>query len=384
MNSLKKYLLLLFLIANATAEYIALMSVSEILFYAVLGLSAIVVLTSNGFGGTYRNQCKEMYVLIGIYIIAQMLQMDVYTTPKMLYTISKVLVLCTMVYCVSNNHEYYSKDIIMPISYVIVALVAVGWVHNRYSSGGEDMGYLIFGFANRNAACTLSSIGYAGFLFMRDKLKNTDYICIAILLLTVLVGGSRNAVAMCVLITMVRFGVSAKMMFLGLVALVAIVFIFPSLGMEFEAITRIEGTFNGTVALDREDQREAAWWMALQRPWTGWGYNVENIGYAASLTEFGAHNGYYTSLKNLGFPLGGFFIFTIVWGGIKRLKLYFLKDRVLNFHLAVVVAILFGAYQEDYLVGVNQVTTNVFFWSFAVLGVWMSRNKALYKTLRMK
>ena len=375
MSSLKKHLLLLFLIANATAEYIALMSVSDILFYAMLGISALVVTTSNGFSSTYRNQCKEIFVLIGIYIIAQMLQMDVYTTPKMLYTLSKVLVLCTMVYCVSENFRYYSKDIIIPLSYVIVALVAIGWVHNRYGSGGEDLGYQVFGFANRNAACTLSSIGYAGFLFMRDKLKKTDYVCIAILLLTVLVGGSRNALAMCVLITMVRFGVSGKMMLLGLLLSIVIIYLLPSLGFELEALNRLEGTLKGTVALDREDQRQAALWMAMQRPWTGWGYNVENIGYAASLTEFGAHNGYYTSLKNLGFPLGSLLIYTVVWGGIKRLKLYFLKDRVLNFHLAVVVAILFGAYQEDYLVGVNQITTNVFFWSFTVLGVWMSRNK---------
>ena len=383
MSPLNKYLLLLFLIANATAEYIALMSVSDILFYAVLGLSTLVVLSNNGFGSKYRKECKSMFVLMGIYAIAQILQMDVYTTSKMLYTISKIVVLCTTVYCVSNNYDYYSKDIIMPFSYVIVALIAVGWVHNRYGYGGENMGYLIFGFANRNAACTLSSIGYAGFLFMRDKLKMTDYICIAILLLTVLIGGSRNALAMCILITMVRFGVSVRMMFVWLISIIAIIFILPSLGIEFEAITRIEGTFNGTVALDREDQRQAALWMAMQRPWTGCGYDVANIGYAASLTEYGAHNGYYTSLKNLGFPLGGLLIYTIVWGGIKRLKLYFLKDRVLNFHLAVVVAILFGAYQEDYLVGVNQITTNVFFWSFTVLGVWMSRNKALYKSLKI-
>lgn len=375
MSLLRKHLLLLFLIANATAEYIALMSVSDILFYAMLGISALVVTTSNGFSGTYRNQCKEIYVLIGIYIIAQMLQMDVYTTPKMLYTLCKVLVLCTMVYCVSENFMYYSKDIIIPLSYVIVALVAIGWVHNRYGSGGVDLGYQVFGFANRNAACTLSSIGYAGFLFMREKLKKTDYVCIAILLLTVLVGGSRNALAMCVLITMVRFGVSGKMMLMGLLLSIVFIYLLPSLGFEFEALNRLEGTLKGTVALDREDQRQAALWMAMQRPWTGWGYNVENIGYAAKLTKFGAHNGYYTSLKNLGFPLGSLLIYTVVWGGIKRLKLYLLKDRVLNFHLAVVVAVLFGAYQEDYLVGVNQITTNVFFWSFTVLGVWMSRNE---------
>ena len=45
MEFLRKYLLLLFLIANVTAEYILFMSVSKYLFYAALGLSVFFLLS---------------------------------------------------------------------------------------------------------------------------------------------------------------------------------------------------------------------------------------------------------------------------------------------------------------------------------------------------
>ena len=72
----------------------------------------------------------------------------------------------------------------------------------------------------------------------------------------------------------------------------------------------------------------------------------------------------------MGLPLGIAFIGTIAWGVLKRFKLYRLHDNILNYHLAVMASILFAANQEDYLVGVNQIITNMFFVSFVVTGLY--------------
>ena len=274
-------------------------------------------------------------------------------------------------FCISHNFEYYFKQTIRPLSYIILGLLLVGWFINKGEIGGDD--YITFGFANRNAACTLGSIGFAGFLFTSKKYSFKEYLFMAFLLLTILIGGSRNALAMCLLFIIVRYGLSGKLVFASLACIFFIVYVLPEFGLEAVALDRLEGTLSGTVSLDREDQREAAKWMIMQRPWTGWGYNHENIGYALALTEYGAHNGYLTTMKNLGVPLGIMLLVTILWTSLKNLRLYKLHNMEINYHLAVIVSILLAANFEDFLVGVNQITTNIFFLSFVVLNIYRYR-----------
>lgn len=58
MEFLRKYLLLLFLIANMTAEYILFMSVSKYLFYATLGLSIFFLLSKKVISPDYLSLMK--------------------------------------------------------------------------------------------------------------------------------------------------------------------------------------------------------------------------------------------------------------------------------------------------------------------------------------
>lgn len=372
MKFLEKHLLLLFLIANATAEYVSLMFVSKYLFYAVLALSIPIIISKNVFAKSIRTQCPQIYIMIAIYLIAQfLLQPDMINSQTLTYTIGKVVTFCILIFCVNHNFEYYFKQTIRPLSYLILGLLLVGWFINKGGIGVDD--YITFGFANRNAACTLGSIGFAGFLFTSKKYSFKEYMFMSFLLITILIGGSRNALAMCLLFIIIKYGLSAKLVFASLFCMFLIVYVLPEFGLEAVALDRLEGTLSGAVSLDREDQREAAKWMIMQRPWTGWGYNHENIGYALKLTEYGAHNGYLTTVKNLGIPLGVMLLVTILWTSLKNLRLYKLHNMEINYHLAVVVSILLAANFEDFLVGVNQITTNIFFLSFVVLNIYRYR-----------
>lgn len=137
-------------------------------------------------------------------------------------------------------------------------------------------------------------------------------------------------------------------------------FALPELGIRITAFERLLGTISGEVPLDRIAQRQGAMVMIQERPWTGWGLASQIQGKALNITELGAHNGYLTLIMYMGLPLGITFIVVIIHGVIKRLKLLRLKDNALNYHIAVILCILFGANQEDYLVGVNQISTNLF------------------------
>ena len=368
MKFLEKYLLVLFLIANMTSEYRLLAPASKVLFYTVLVLSIPIVL-SKGFGKS-RKMFSQLMALIFIYLVAQFVfQTDLWTQENILYTISKCVVFSIMMICISSDFDYYFRQTMNLFPFVILGLVAAGWVINRV----DPLGMISFGFVNRNVACTLATVGFAGFMFRNEMPTKKDMLCLFFLFATILYGGSRNALAMCVLILMVRYGLSFKMVLAGGVLMVLMIFVLPAIGLEITAFERLLGTLDGTVAMDREEVREGALRMIAARPWTGWGYHYANLG-SVDLA-MNAHNGYLTTIENLGWPCGLFLLANIILGSLKRLKLYRLHNRTINYHLAIVVSTLFGANQEDYLVGVNQCTTNLFFLSFAVLGVCLYYSK---------
>lgn len=370
MGFLKKYLLFLLLLANITSEYLLLAPISKFLFYSVLVISVPFLLMPEVRSPINRKRFPELIAMIIIYLIAQFVfQIDLWTSDNILYTIAKCSVFIIMMLCITSNFDFYFSKILDIFPYLILILLVFGWMINRYDS----MGNVCFGFLNRNVACTLTTAGIAGFVFRKDKLHLCDIIILAFMFATILYGGSRNALAMCILIILIRYGISFKLLFVGIIALGFIFFVMPLLGIEITAFERLLGTFNGTVELDREEVQKAALQMIAERPWTGWGYSYANVSDVG--IDMNAHNGYITTMENLGIPCGLSILSFIIIGSIKRLKLYFLKNRYINYHLSIIVSTLFGAGQEDYLVGVNQCTTNIFFMSFAVLGMYMHTQK---------
>ena len=370
MEFLRKYLLLLFLIANVTAEYILFMSVSKYLFYAALGLSVFFLLSKDVLSPAAVRTCPHIYALAGIIIIYQILfGMGTFGYDSATYFAGKIATFAIMMLCISHNFEFYLKKSILPFSYIILALIVLGWFYHR--TGGTSSSYLVFGFSNRNAACAVAAIGFAGFLFARESHRKSDYLCMAILFFTILIGGSRNSLAMCILFVIIRYGLSMRMVAVMALSAILIIFVLPEIDVEINAFNRLVDTVTGNLATDREAQRQGATMMIHAKPITGWGFASQIQGRALEISHYGAHNGYLTLIMYMGLPLGLAFIGTIAWGVLKRFELYWLRDNVLNYHLAVMVSILFAANQEDYLVGVNQIITNMFFVSFVVTGIYM-------------
>lgn len=370
MQFLQKYLLLFFLIANTTAEYIMFMSISKILFYSVLIISIFFIFRRQVFSSESYSMCPDIY-LLGIILLGYELLFGTEhpTTDSLVYLAGKLASFAIIMLCVVTDFDFYLKKIIIPFSIFVLILLAVGWIHNRTFSSSSN--YLVFGFANRNAACTLASISFAGFLFGRISYSKWDYAAMAFLLITILIGGSRNSLAMCAIFIMIRFGLSWELVLTTLGLIIIILYVLPEMGVRIDAFDRLIGTFTGEVQLDRENQRLGAMMMIDEKPWTGWGLASQLQGRALAISHYGAHNGYLTFLMYMGIPLGIVYILTLLWGVIKRLKLYFLNDNIIKYHIAVMVAIIFAANQEDYLVGVNQITTNIFYFSFVVSGIYL-------------
>lgn len=373
---LRKYILLILLLVNMTSEYLLLKPVSEIAFYMVFAISIPLILFNSGiFSGPVRIKFPELFGMIVVYLIAQFIfQLELLSIPNLLYTISKVAVFCIIALCINREYNFYLKKVPIIFSYIILVIIALGWVYNTH---GKSTEMVTLGFVNRNVACTVATAGFAGFMFIRDKLKLTDYICLMFLFVSILYGGSRNALAMCAFIIIIKFGLSLKLVLFTLLLLFIIIEGLPLIGVEATALDRVLGTLDGSVAVDREVVRKIAWQMIEVRPWTGWGYRYEILPsiVASAGVNLNAHNGYLIMIENLGWPCGIAVLLYIIVGSIKRLKLYLKRNRYLNYHLAIVISTLFAANQEGYFIGVNQFTTNIFFMSFAVLGVALYKNR---------
>ncbi len=366
MKFLEKYLLLILLLANMTSEYKLLIPISNVLFYSVMALSVPFVVTKVIFSDTALKRFPALFCLMAIYLIAQFIfQTELMTQENLLYTFSKVAFFGVMALSVGSNFEFYYKKSLVIFPYLIFILILVGWFVNRQSI----YGMVTFGFLNRNVACTLSTAAIVGFLFKNHKIHIIDAICAIFLFASILYGGSRNALVMCILIGMIKYGFSFKIVLAGALTAVVTLYVLPAIGIEITAFNRLLGTFDGSVSIDREAERDAAWQMIKARPWTGWGYHYANL--SSIGLYMNAHNGYLSMIENLGWPCGLSVLLIIVKGSLKRLKLYFKNTPTINFHLAIIVSTLFATNQEDYLIGVNQFTTNFFFMSFAVLGAYM-------------
>lgn len=203
MSFLQKYLLLLFLVANATAEYLMFMSVSKYLFYGVLILSMPFMFKKDVISSDAVRQCPDIYFMGFILLTYEVVfgLTDV-NSESLMYLVGKLMSFGIMMLCISFNFEFYLRKFIISFSYIILLMIALGWVTYLKDMSGSTY---VFGFANRNAACTMAAISFAGFLFGRDYFSKIDYACLAFLLITILVGGSRNSLAMCVIFIIGRF-----------------------------------------------------------------------------------------------------------------------------------------------------------------------------------
>lgn len=358
---LRKYILLIFLIANVTAEHYMFSSISKIIFYASLALGLLACLlhldkTLNGL------KAAPSFILWSlIYIIYLFTAGAAYNTEtNLLYLIAKITSFGIMALCISSYHEYYLRTMAKPMGYLIIFLLILGFNYISYGGGRS------YGFFNGNAGCLVAMYGASCFLFL-EKMTRLDKFCLLFCLLCVVIGHSRNSLAMLFILVLFRYRLSFKLMSFGLLGAIVIFIVLPYFGIEVEAVTRVMGTFDGTVALDREENRAFAMEMIKHHPYDGWGFDYDD--FLLANDEKGSHNGYLSVLTQMGYYFGGAWLVVLLFDIISKLKFMASDDLAVRRHFAIVVAVLFGATNESFLTGVNQIITNLFFVSLMTISL---------------
>lgn len=374
MQFLRKYLLLLFILENIFALYVKLSFLSSILFYAILALGLSFFFAGSILSKESYHNFRVLYLLSAVFICYEFtLGLNTLSVSNLLYLLAKLVSFIIIIEGLTSNFKFYFKDIIKPIGYIIAILVIGGYDSSAIDAAEAER--LRLGFGNENAASIVSATGFACILFS-NRYRYYDIVAILICLYGIVGGGGRNALLICFVMTIFRFGISAKTVLLSVAVYGVIDMLFPYLGLNSVGLERAKETMSGKTGSNREMEQKAAWMMIAQRPFSGWGYMAENVGKAAKVSMLGSHNGYIDYIKFMGYPFS-FLLFSVLGKFIfSFLSLYRSKVLYVRYHLAFVVAIIFATFFEAFMVGIHELPTTMFFISLATLSIY--KNKYAY------
>lgn len=374
MKNIKKYLLLAFIIENLLAQT-RILGGTSVFFYVFLVAGGYFLLEGSAFKKEVNESCKCLFSLAMVYILYQFtLGFGTISFRTLLYLLAKVTTFIIIAISVTSDWEFYAKKTPQFFSIGVLLVLMYGLLTGQNSSVN---GRQLIGFTNANTTSTLGAIAFAGFLFFRNRQNSKTYLFAMFLCLyAMLAGGSRNGMLLFAIILFMWRGVSLKSIpvVVGLFAMVIV--LTEQFHIELSGIDRLIGTARGEIGANRDVEREAAIMMIRESPWTGWGFEAQNVGRAAMISELGSHSGYLETLKFMGYPFAVIW-FLVLFVGVKRcLKLY-THGVEIRYHLAIVIASIISAFFEGLFVGVHEVGTNLFFVSLAVLTTYEYKQRKI-------
>jgi len=369
MLAIKKYLLFAFLLDNIVVQSSLLNMYSNYFFYPFLAIGLLCMFDSRLWSGEAMAKFGCLYALMGVYVFYEFVIGSEYISEKtLLYLLAKIVTFGIIITGLTYNESFYRYKALKWIALAMALLMAysllTGDVVNVHNSGR-----LTAGFTNMNTTGSFGALIVGVVLFATRGRRWTymDVICVLIGIYGVLAGASRSGFLMLGILAFMRYGVSIRTV--AVVALVVVLglYVFPALGIETIGIQRMVGTYEGVEGTNRDMEREAAAWMIAQHPWTGWGFEAQNQGYALRLSPLGSHNGYLESAKQMGLPVAILY-FGIILFAVLRYVSRFVRYRMkMDVFFAMVVMILVCANYEGLFVGVHEFATNLFFFSLALV-----------------
>lgn len=368
MEKIKKYLLLFFLIENIAAQTSLLGGYVDLFFYSFLVIGAFFILNGEVFSSENRKKFGVMYVLMAIYLIYEFIVGFEYLSSKtLLYVVAKIVTFGIIITSIGNYKEYYENEAIRYLVLFMAFFLIYGVLTGQGMSSGS--GRIRAGFTNENTTGGMGAMIIGMVLFyMKDKIWSyRTWILLVTGCFGVLAGGSRAGFLMLFILVLLRYGMNIKTIMFGLLFLIFGLFILPKTGIKTVGLERLYATYQGKEKSNREIERAAGIWMIEQSPWNGHGFNAQNKGYAASLTNLGSHNGYLETYKFMGIPMATLYFLTIFISILSYLLTIRRYGEPISLYGAMVLMLLVKSMYEGLMVGVHEYETTLFFTSLAMI-----------------
>ncbi len=367
MLTIKKYLLFVFLLENIMVQTSLLGAFTNPLFYLFLGLGVICAFDGNLWSGTAIKKFGWAYSLMALYIVYEFTVGAEYISQKtLIYMIAKIVTFVIIITGVYYNEEFYRgkaiKWLIITMSFFLLYGLATG-------ESAQSTGRMMAGYTNENTAGGMGALIVGMVVFsIRDKKWTTlPVVCLLAGMFGVLAGGSRAGFLMLGLMVFLRYGFNVKTVGMGMAVVVLGLYILPAVGIETVGIQRMIDTYNGIEGTNRDIEREAAKWMIAQKPWTGWGYEATNQGYALILTVLPPHNGYLEILKQMGYPCAIVYFLVIATTILKGLREIRKHHVAIDLYMALALMLMVKAAYESLFIGVHEFETNIIYYALALV-----------------
>ena len=365
MKKLKKYILLIFLIENLLAQS-PIGGSLQWLFYVMLVVGAYLMIAGGVFKPETFRKCRPLYLLGAVYIAYQFtLGFNTLSAATLIYLIAKVTTFVIVIVSVVDDWDFYARKVPFYFSIVVFVVLLFG-LNSADTLNTTDR--LELGFGNTNSTSSLSAFCVATVLFFWNRKHAILYTIIALVAVySMLAGGGRNAILMLAIMLLIWTGLSVKRVFLAASLICLLMLTINVFSLNLAGVERLESTISGDAGTNREIERLATQMMIDEKPYTGWGFGAKNVGAAAGLSELSSHNGYLETIKFMGYPFAMLYFFILFSSVIPMLRYFRSKDRAIRYHLAIVLSHFACAMFEGLYVGVHEFSTNVIFYSLAIL-----------------
>lgn len=375
MKSIKKYLLLAFVIENVFVQT-PYFSAFSFLFYVFLAIGMLFLFEGSLFRKDVFNSCKPLYLLGLVYVAYQFTAgFETISSRTLLYLVAKIATFIIIIVSVTSNWEFYAEKVPKFFSILVLIILLYNVATGNFGVVNERQ---TLGFTNTNTTSSMAAFAFAGFLFFWDSKRRIIYLLAMLLCIyALLAGGSRNGILIFAILFFMWRGASWNTIIIASVLLMFLSVVVGQLGIELAGVERLTGTLTGEVGTNRDSEREAAMVMICEKPWTGWGFEAQNVGQAAAISELGSHSGYLETIKFMGYPFSLLWFTMLYISTLSLLKLYRLKNMSLRYHLAIVLSSIISAFFEGLFVGVHELATNMMFISLAVLTTYNYRLKTI-------
>ncbi|MBR6339292.1 MAG: hypothetical protein IKR63_04075 [Alloprevotella sp.] len=368
----------MFIIENLFAQTKLFGFLSATLFYIFLGLGLLLVpycLSSKVY-----NACKPLYLIAGVYVLYEFtLGYPTISSDTLLYVLSKVVVMAIVIAGVTSNFSFYFSKSSRLFSFIITGVILYAILSGGLAEAGGGDQRMELGFTNSNTTSMMGTIALAQFLFFYKRMPWYVWASMLVCLIGILGGGSRNAILMAVVILVVRYGLTLRIVLVSLAMAFTVFYVLPRMGIKTVGVERMENTIEGKEGSNREVEREAAKIMIAQKPISGWGYRAQNVGKAAKLSVLGSHSGYLDHIKFMGYPFA-LLLFAAIWFYTLHYfrKLYPIRHAAVRFHISILLSLIVAAFFEAVWVGVHEIENTLFYMSMGILSMCILKIKRAY------
>lgn len=374
MKFIAKYGIGIYLIISLLFKlyYIVPVSLLNILYYVLMALGILVFFIS------YKQILKTKYIksfgLLYLIVILNFIYLILFNcnTESVLYFLAKFsttnLIACGLIY----NYQFYEKFIKQYLIYIIIFMLAIGYLSGVIVGDLSGSQRLSIGF-NPNDIGLFSALGALSILIFNPKwYKNKkEFFLFFTFILLALLSGSKTALFITLVGIILIYGFNLKL--IGISFLIILTFLFaPKLGYltSIDRLTSNEGLF------DSRDQVYVLGLLTLNDAfYTGSGIDkyawTDPKYWPNEESSMGPHNTYISIGIMYGVIFGSIFLIILLSFLFKAKRSWIkFKNPFIRFCALIVFLTLVNGFSESLIVGVNEFITILFWFAVGALGYY--------------